>query len=501
MSKSSYVAWTLYTGPKAAKYLWEKSWLMTGEWTGNRPTCSAELKSDIDTRVGYLIEAFKKCRENMLPHLSCATNFFMVPEFYFRCGYGPYPRIAIVEDGENLRPFQYICRQLEKKLTKLKEVDKLFKDGENWIICAGSVLTCNRANIEAFLSEKAAEIDGRLKTLNSEIIKLGDENKCLDKKIPHDFVKVPEYSRPTNPSEAMSRIITLIKEYRADPLCVVRNRGAIFKVGSKAKVEFYQYEKQNESYIDLTMGLCNSDGTIKHGNMITEWMAGYPSISIINGDKNSPIGEYVLSNSPGARITIFDPALFEKKIEIGVEICFDHFLKRLRRTANMTYKNGAADDNPLLDVQLIPSGGMQIHDNAVAAGASGIIFNCDGAYPILSELTPCGKPVINGSQSSLGITCGVYAISAQYVKEVDNQNCYSHSQLSFRYGNKEIAGYNNALGSLNENGQTYDPETGRNQELDGYFPPTRITLSEIDKDSDLFVAGLGELHLYLPPTR
>lgn len=475
----------MHTGPKAAKPLWENSRWVTGAWGGHKITTADELKCDIEARINCLINAFNVCRTNMSDRDKCATNYFMVPEFYFRCSSGPYPRLEI----EGLRPYQYICKQLEEKLTELK-----FKDKEHWIIGAGSVLTCNQSHIEYFL--KKAEVTERLEVLNHEIFKLGKENECLNQKASNRHIKALGYFGHVNvnsksePSQAMARINALMNEYRADPLCVVRNRGVLFKVGSAVKVEHWKYEKQNESTVDLTMGLCNSDGTLSHGNMITEWMAGYPSISIINGDKNTK------SNPLGARITISDSALIEEKIEVGLEICLDHRLKRLRRTANMTQKNGAAADNPALNIQLIPSGGMQILAEAVTAGASGVIFNCDGCDPVLDEYNSCGKSIITGSDYTAQIACGTYAISTQTLVNSNEHEYYSHSQLSFRHGTQEIAGYNNALGLLNENGQTYDPETGVNKILAAYYPPERITIP--NSCEDLYAAGLGELHVYEP---
>ena len=151
--------------------------------------------------------------------------------------------------------------------------------------------------------------------------------------------------------------------------------------------------------------------------MITEWLAGYPSISIIDGDKQ------VAATPLAARNTIATPPIAPVPVEVGVEICLDHRLKRLRRTVGMTVQTGAAADNPPLALQLIPSGGMQILDYSVTAGANGVTFNSDGCDPILDVYTSQGKPIIDGSGVFKRVTCGVYASSAQtMVQEARNRS-------------------------------------------------------------------------------
>ncbi len=75
-----------------------------------------------------------------------------------------------------------------------------------------------------------------------------------------------------------------------------------------------------------------------------------------------------------------------------------------------------------------------------------------------------------------------------YVAWALNKRYYSHSQLSFRYGNEEM--------TKNMNGPTYDPVTQKNPVLDAYAAAKRIPVS--DKEHPLlFAAGFGELHFYI----
>lgn len=497
MDKNTFVAWALHTGPAQPTELWDNSRWITGEWDGGKD--GAGLKKDIDMRIDLIIDSFKFARKHIPRRGEPVTNYFVIPEFYFHCKYGPYPAVSI-DDGK--LPFEYICSSLHERLKNIN-LELEGDQKENWLICAGSTLTCNLPDIDKFLASD--RVKERLEILNKEVRKLAAHKgykTAKDFKKSSTRIKALSYMdcRDTL-SEPQEAINALMDEFRAAPLCVVRNRGVLYKATfygqSETEIQSWKYEKQNESTVDLTMGKLISNGIVCEldpAGMITEWMPGYPSISIINGDKNTP-------KTPWAsRITIDDGECCCKALEVGVEVCLDHRLKRLRRTVGMTKENGAAENNPPIQVQLVPSGGMQILDYSVAAGAYGVIFNSDGCDPILDEYTSKGKKVIPGSGTFKQLTCGVYASSAQTMVKVsepdgDEQDYYSHSQLSFRYGDEQLDGYNNALGTRNQNGQTFDPETKTNKVLDAYSTPKMIKLPDPETDS-LFPAGLGDLHIY-----
>lgn len=57
-----------------------------------------------------------------------------------------------------------------------------------------------------------------------------------------------------------------------------------------------------------------------------------------------------------------------KGINFGLEVCLDHLEQRLKKSVNL----------PSIAIQLIPSCGMSIKDNAIVARSGGYVFNCDG---------------------------------------------------------------------------------------------------------------------------
>lgn len=150
-----------------------------------------------------------------------------------------------------------------------------------------------------------------------------------------------------------------------------------------------------------------------------------------------------------------------KKLDIGVEICLDHRLQRLRRTVGMNVKNGANLNNYPIYKQFVPSGGMQILSQAVATNGASVTFNADGCEPVYYEYTSSSPTILNGeSGSEKSITCGTYALSCQSKwspsVSLDGQIHYSHSQIAFSTPNSTIGGYNNEVGNKNQQCETYE---------------------------------------------
>ncbi len=470
---NSYIAWSLYTGAEGTSPLWKGSRWVTGKWNG---ATIDGIETEINERVSAFLATFAQARDKLPAVQDGEVRYFVVPEFFFHCAYGPYPYVKL----GGAYPFERILCSITAGLKSI-----VWQPNEVWIICIGSVMTCSIPDIKEFLSRPG--VVERQAALNVLIRQLPSDPASLLENRSH--IRARGYFRDAPRGDVQQEIDALMKQYRENPLCTVRNRTAVLKV-SASSIDCALIEKQNESTVDLTMGVHNGN-EISHGGMITEWVSGYPSISIIDGDKNLPN-----VNPMGARVTVDDP-LFGS-LELGTEICLDHRLKRLRRTAAMTQQHGALADNPPFAVQIVPSGGMQILEESVSAGVGGATFNADGCDPILSEYSSSGKQIITGSGTYKGIACGVYVSCAQTMVTL-TQSYYSHSQLCFRFGEAEIDGYDNARGNTNDNGATYDEGTKSNPLLDAYAPPMIIPVSP--GGAGLFAAGFGEMHIYRPQSR
>jgi len=468
-----FAAWSLYTGPANLNNIIDDPscpWVV-GRWTGiNGDTSPDGIRRDIDARIDLLTIALKSA----LPGFRTPWRYFVVPEFFFHCQQGPYPDILI--DGQP--PVEYIRSKVTERLQAL-----IPDDGNYYSVLIGSILTSNIDDYPSFLS--SGIVTQRLMALQKLL-----PPKLANARHPSS-ITWSRYAGPVSLDRAENGLVELnnfMTACRADPLCTVRNRGIFFCLNNpgKSAVESFVYEKQNESTVDLTMGMFGPDGRIGHGGMITEWMANYPSYSIIKGDKQT---------SPYSTASRFNPANLQQ-YDVGVEICLDHRLQRLRRTVGMTIAHGADADNLPLALQLVPSGGMQILDYSVAADQRCVIFNADGCDKVYSVYGDENTVILNGNPGPFkGITCGVYNQSIQSKwKGRDQQTYYSHSQLAFATADSQIDGFNNALGNVNQKAKTFsNGPTGPYNPLTDSYSSKVIPLGG---ESDLFIAGAGEVHLY-----
>ncbi len=485
ITKNNFFAWSLYTAYRNPVTI--GNWVAAA-WPGQAITNAQDMQRDIDFRIDMFVEALKVA-------IACTANcnnwvrYFVVPEFYFHSAHGPYPGLTI----DDRSAFEYLMSQLAKRLkdTLVDSSDA----GSDWVICTGSVLTTHVTDIAHFLT--GAEVQRRLTTLNAAYTRATQQNAVPVLTSHIGLVRLKSLRTEPQPRTHYDEFNALVNAYRQDPLCTVRNRAGIFVYngGSTGEILRYSIEKQAESTVDLTLGVLQN-GKIDTGGQITEWLANYPPVSIINGD-NQGTGTGIY-RKPGARMPIVS---YRKNVELGAEICLDHRLQRLRRTVDMT-------GNSPLDIQLVPSGGMQLLNYGIAGGSSGAIFNADGCDYILDQYNSDGQPVItkNGEASSgttKQVITGVYTASAQTRSEgADGTPYFSHSQLAYRTTDAGPSGYVNPESTENPGGVTYtgDVSSPANQYLDLYNEPVvQAVTSSSEQVDDYFTAGLGEVHQYSLP--
>ena len=492
--QQDFVAWSLYTGPsKFANIIDDPScyWVL-GAWDGvNQDTSSSEIKKDIDMRIGLVMSAF----EQALPHFKTPDRHFVLPEFFFRCKQGPYPNVPV--EGEQL-PFEYIINQCTKQI--LECIPKT--DDSCYSIVIGSVLTSNVEDYTTLLNLK--EVQDRLEELNnlnlfyaqgSELTTNTSKStqwRRIRKRVPHynnaemNTLHQEKYAI----KNAVHRLNVFMEKVRHQPLCTVSNKGAYFYIPKNRTPEVYVYEKQNNSMIDLTMGIKKGEELIVNG--ITEWMCNYPSQTLYTGDKH---------HSPYSRAARFSPS-DKKGIDFGVEVCLDHSYQRLRRTVGMIELHGAYADNYPLHKQIISSGSCQIYDYSVATHPNSVIFNADGCAAVDYD-SKYNKKILEGKSGTWkGVACGVYTLCTQSKWQGKDSNpYYSHSQLAFTTTDSFIDGFDNKLGVNNLKAHTYtidDKGNPTNPLTDSY----EVTIIEVKETSPevttLFAAGAGELHYYGP---
>ena len=485
ITKNNFFAWSLYTAYRNPISI--GNWV-AAEWPGHSIENEEDMKKDIDFRIDRFIDALKVAI-NGTSQCNGWVRYFVVPEFYFHCVHGPYPGLKL--NGESA--FEYLMSHLSVRIKDtLADSSDAAKD---WVICTGGVLTTHVADIPKFLA--GPDVKQRLDTLNAAYTRATQSNSTPLATSHIGLMRLKSLEAAPKKETQFDEVNALVNAYRQDPLCTVRNRVGIFVYNGASTKDItpYSVEKQAESTVDLTLGVLKN-GKIDPAGQITEWLANYPPVSIINGD-NQGTGKGIFRKS-SARIPITS---YGQSVELGTEICLDHRLQRLFRTVNMT-------GNLPLDIQLVPSGGMQLLDYAIAAGSSGAIFNADGCDFILDQYNSAGVPVIEKDGKAIsGITkqviTGVYTSSAQTLSlGHDGTAYYSHSQLSYRTTDVGPDDYVSPKGIENVGGITFSGGLSNpaNPYLDLYDKPAVYAVTSLSqKVDDYFVAGLGEVHQYSLP--
>jgi hypothetical protein len=478
---SDFTAWSLYTGPSYLELIIDDPdcpWIV-GQWDGVNPDTSPPvIKADLDQRIQLVVSTFARARGPWRGR----HRHFAIPEFFFHCRQGPYPDVHV--DGA-LAPFDYLVRELAQKLQAV-----IPTDNNVYCVVLGSMLTSNVADYAAFLASPA--VIERQRQLNAILPRaVSREPRPVGRRhTPWRRTPTPggHTGRPRPPSDALATLNNFMTVARGNPLCTVRNRGAflVFDRAATSTPAVYVYEKQYESTVDLTMGMFDDHGQLTPAGMITEWVASYPSYSILDGDKQTT------QPSNAARFT--PPGVAGR--DFGVEICLDHRMQRLRRTVDMCIATGAAADNFPLSRQFIPSGGMQILDFCIAAASDAVIFNADGLDQIYYVYADPSSFILHGESGTLtSITNGVYtkSVQAKWTGR-DGHPYYSHSQLAFTTPDSAIAGFNNALDRNNVKAKTYDGSTTQpsNPVTDAFAQQ----ITPLAVETPLFACSTGQLDQY-----
>lgn len=151
---------------------------------------------------------------------------------------------------------------------------------------------------------------------------------------------------------AYDTLRTYTKYCHAHPIFEVLDRSYIVAGGTQDAVypEGLSVEKKYISNEDFVLDIHDTFGEDDNA---------YPTVDEQFGeDKRTPFDSLSIFRIKG--------------IKFGVEVCLDHYCARLRCFRK--------PDTDVVQIQIIPSCGMQIQERAVIAGAGGYVFNCDGQY-------------------------------------------------------------------------------------------------------------------------
>lgn len=402
--------------------------MMVGTYLGKD-----DLHADVKARTGVLRHAVETARA-LLPTDDApgsVLNVFVAPEFFWHGSQGPYLFEPHEED-----PADVI----------LRAVDDAFpaEDYADWLFVCGSVITTRIADRHALWAEASVRVrNDTVRALTEQYRKASGAISSLVYDMLRGFV-VQCHTYPN--VEARNRAIVLSRT----PVDGLRTR-----LGAERLTTEKYYDSNEDLLLYDVMG---------RSDVITEQMAAYPVLDLTGGDDKR---------------SAFDPyAVFRHRYDagghadIGVEICLDHADNRLRRSVGgASWPAGPGG----LHLHLLPSCGMQLTKDGVAAGAGGWAFNCDGEYAIAGE-HPTGKPV-HGSPG------GVESVYIDVVSPVSHH--YSgHTQLA----------------SVTRQARGGDPKDPASTSAEFGKLSTDIAsvhaVTPLDDLASVFAGGPGALHVY-----
>jgi len=287
---------------------------------------------DIDERIAMIINAAQQTLASSAFDPDPATlKIFVVPEFSIRGTSGAYNDDPSTDDY-----FTYFRTGFAKAAAAASF--------QNWLFAIGTVVTT---------VQECPDPSTNLKARVREDLAVALGNAW-------------QYANANHEDKMANAVFNLLVSYtqycHSDPMFGVTNRCFVVAGGAPDPVypQGLSIEKKFISNEDFVLNL--------YTNAFAEEDVVYPDIDEKDGE---------------AKQTAFDPlSIFTiDGIKFGVEVCLDHSRARLRRNRQ--------PETELVQIQLIPSCGMQIVQGSIVAGKNGLVFNCDGQY---DNLDPTSHP-------------------------------------------------------------------------------------------------------------
>ncbi len=395
---------------------------------------------DISCKTNFLYQAIQQADEK-IDQADNTINIFVAPEFFFRGKNGPFLWDSSKGDTD---PYT----DLKTKLTGLLSIYK------NWIFVCGSLVTLDSPE-----------------TIDDLLVNYGFRNQEVNS-LCNEYVRLMQDQKYDDAAAKGVEIREYVQNSHGEYDCKVKNRSIIVNNINNPVNNSLSTEKNFISNEDLPLAPSNLVYQV-----ITEQMSAYPDIDLSNGDvksKTNPDDPYAIFNCQYSSDNTNNKGI----TNIGVEICLDHSDNRLRK--NFTKNNDilAQENLASVHIQLIPSCGMEIHEDGVVADTNGLVFNCDGEYSLPSSpdgVVPSLYQNYTGNWIDLPYKSPVYP---------DGKYWYAaHSQLarvSFP-----------ALGDTpGDHNAILEPLTERD------IDTQRFDVDQSNTFNQFFSGGSGQLHFY-----
>jgi hypothetical protein len=288
-----------------------------GQYIGIDPAAA-----DIQARIALTMNAIGQTIESGVVDASPSTlKIFVMPEFTFRGKQGAYSHAADCFNDFRL--------QFAKRVG--------VPAYEDWLFVFGTIVN----TAENYVRGQDPQLDRKARVREAVAVALAN---------------AWQFANANNDPDLAAFSFQTLRTYthycHAHPIFQVTDRSYVVAGGSQDAVypEGLSVEKKFISNEDFILNLHNT---------FPEDDDAYPTIDEQNGEDKK---------------TAFDSlSIFTiKGIKFGLEVCLDHYCARIRCFRK--------PDTDVVQIQLVPSCGMQIQEKAVIAGAGGYVFNCDGQY-------------------------------------------------------------------------------------------------------------------------
>ena len=339
-----------------------------------------DYKTDIDARIAVLVNGVETARAQLPKGEEGVINVFMAPEFFFHGTQGPY-----VYETEEANPINYLQIQLKKVFSR--------KRYANWVFICGTAMSSYMRDQEVVFSASSTRVRNEVvKSLTANYLNSHGSINSLIGGILNDFVSGSHHI----------------------PVCQVRDQSIVVSnipirlPGQEKTTRLMRTEKYHVSNEDLV--LYDTSGK----EVVTEQMADYPFIDLSGGDAKESFFDM---------FAIFSQDVGASTLNYGIEICLDHKDNRLRANIDNEPKVPAG-----VTLQFIPSCGMKLQPNAIAAVRNGFVFLCDGLDNVNGG--GIGQDVINGvdclyANYGFNNTYGAHTQLAKVAKEAKGSNPYA----------------------------------------------------------------------------
>ena len=315
-----FVGYAIDSAPAISNVVGSVGGFVEGRYVGLEPATR-----DIDARIALIMTAVDQTVASGFVDASPSTlKIFVMPEFLLRGPSGAYD-----DDPPALDYFAYFRARLAMRVCDSKYEDWLFVVG-TLVSTVGYVRGCD------------------------PVI---DEKVLLREALASVLAAAWQFATAHNDNNFASTVWNMLTEYmgyfQAHPMFTVTDRCYVVAGGAPDAdyPEGLSIQKEYQSNEDFVL---NINPMAFGQEEIT-----YPPIPENNGeDKHHAFDPYSIFTIKGIRF--------------GVEICLDHFLGRLR--------NNRRPDSELVQIQLVPSCGVQLVQQSIIAGPGGFAFNCDGEY-------------------------------------------------------------------------------------------------------------------------